>query len=108
MNDWRITFLETGNQATVGDSRPATYIGVDEVFLATYGNGLTDAPLDETIEWLVESGMTGQFMSARACPSYRLVAAEEHGVVHSMQPLCPAHVRINGGFFGFQEKIFST
>ena len=67
ISDWRITFVDTGAQ--VDDrraaARGATAIGDDEMFLATYGDGLTDAPLDEMIERLVLSGKTGLFMSVR-------------------------------------------
>ena len=46
--DWRITFADTGMQATIGGRLKAVepYLGDDEIFLATYGDGLTDAPLD--------------------------------------------------------------
>ena len=49
---WRITFLDTGVHAEIGDRlRPrGEHLGDDDLFLATYGDGLTDAPLDEMIE----------------------------------------------------------
>ena len=52
IGEWRITFVDTGLQATIGERLKAVerYIGDDEVFLATYGDGLTDAPLDEVID----------------------------------------------------------
>ena len=58
MDDWRITFLDTGIQASIGDRLMATrpHIGDDEVFLCTYGDGLTDAPLDQMIERLRRDG----------------------------------------------------
>ena len=46
-DDWRITFVDTGINTTIGERLKAVerYLGDDEVFLATYGDGLTDAPL---------------------------------------------------------------
>ena len=58
------------------------------------------------IDWLVGSGRTRHFMSTRSGLSYRLVAAEEDGVMRSIQPMASADVRINGGFFVFRDKIF--
>ena len=45
---WRITFVDTGMQSTIGERLKAVeqYLNDDEEFLATYGDGLTDAPLD--------------------------------------------------------------
>ena len=65
MEDWRITFVDTGVQsrrrAAEGDR---AYIGDDPFFLATYGDGLTDAPLDDMIETR-RSGKTALFISVR-------------------------------------------
>jgi len=108
VDDWRITFLDTGDQASIGDrllaARP--YIGDDEVFLATYGDGLTDAPLDEMVDQLVSNGKTGLFMSVRPRLSYHVVDADEDGTVRSIEEIGTADVRINGGFFVFRRRIF--
>lgn len=108
MDDWRITFLDTGYRATIGDRLLAArrYIGDDEVFLATYGDGLTDAPLDEMIDQLVANGRTGLFMSVRPRLSYHVVEADEDGTVRSIEEMGSADVRINGGFFVFRRRIF--
>ena len=55
---WRITFVDTGLQSTIGERLKAVepYLGDDEVFLATYGDGLTDAPLPSSMRTLRESG----------------------------------------------------
>ena len=49
---WRITFVDTGMQSTIGERLKAVegYLNDDEEFLATYGDGLTDAPLDAMID----------------------------------------------------------
>jgi len=108
MEDWRITFLDTGMQASVGDRLLATrsYVGDDEVFLCTYGDGLTDAPLDEMVDKLVESNKTGLFMSVRPRLSYHVVEAEDDGTVRSIDPMASANVRINGGFLVLRRRIF--
>lgn len=107
MDDWRITFLDTGIRATIGDrllaARP--YIGDDEIFLATYGDGLTDAPLDEMIDQLHASGKTGLFMSVRPRLSYHVVDADEDGTLRSIEEMAAADVRINGGFFVFRRRV---
>ena len=108
MDDWRITFLDTGIQASIGDRLLAarSHIGDDEIFLATYGDGLTDAPLDEMVDTLRASDKVGLFLSVRPRLSYHVVEAGDDGVVRSIQPMASADVRINGGFFVLRSRIF--
>jgi glucose-1-phosphate cytidylyltransferase len=108
MDDWRITFLDTGDRASIGQrllaARP--HIGDDEIFLATYGDGLTDAPLDDMIDQLVTNGKIGLFMSVRPRLSYHVVDADDDGTVRSITDMAAANIRINGGFFVFRREIF--
>jgi glucose-1-phosphate cytidylyltransferase len=107
MGGWEITFLDTGVHASIGDRLRAArpHLGDDEYFLATYGDGLTDAPLDEMIDVFLESGKSGLFMSVRPRVSYHVVEAGDDGVVRSIKPMADADVRINGGFFVFSSDI---
>ena len=107
-DDWRITFLDTGDHASIGDRLLAAqaHVGDDEVFLATYGDGLTDAPLDEMVDQLVANGKTCLFISVRPRLSYHVVDADEDGTVRSIKDMASADVRINGGFFVFRRRIF--
>ena len=106
--DWRITFLDTGVHASIGERLAATrpYVGEDDVFLCTYGDGLTNAPLDEMIGELVESGKTALFMAVRPRLSYHVVDAGEDGALRSLTPMSSADVRVNGGFFVFRRGVF--
>jgi glucose-1-phosphate cytidylyltransferase len=108
MDGWRITFLDTGMRATIGERLKAAeeHVGDDELFLANYGDGLTDAPLDEMVTALADSGKTGLFISVRPSLTYHMVEADEDGVVTSIGPIDSANVRINGGYFVFRRRIF--
>jgi glucose-1-phosphate cytidylyltransferase len=108
MEGWKITFLDTGVHTSIGDRLRAArpYVGDDDLFLCTYGDGLTDAPLDDMIHRLVESGRTGLFLSVRPRLSYHVVDADEEGNVRSIDLMSSADVRINGGFFVFRSRIF--
>ena len=108
MDDWKITFLDTGQKTSIADRllMARSHIGDDEMFLATYGDGLTDAPLDEMIDQLVLSGKLGLFLSVRPRLSYHVVVADEDGTVRSIEDIDAADVRINGGFFVLRSDIF--
>jgi glucose-1-phosphate cytidylyltransferase len=107
ISDWRITFVDTGIQSTIGErlQRVASHIGDDEYFLATYGDGVTDAPLDLMIERLRSSGKTGLFVSVRPRLEYHVVGADADGVVTSITSISEAEIRINGGYFVFRRDI---
>jgi glucose-1-phosphate cytidylyltransferase len=108
LDDWRITFLDTGIQSSIGDrlrkARP--YIGDDEFFLCTYGDGLTDAPLDDMIERLVASEKMALFMCVRPRLSYHVVETHPDGAVRAIHPMEEANVHINGGFLVLRSTIF--
>jgi glucose-1-phosphate cytidylyltransferase len=107
ISDWRITFVDTGPQATIGDRLKAVtpHLGEDEYFLATYGDGLTDAPLDDMIERLKTSGRTGLFLSVRPVFNAHVVDVDQDGVVRSIEDMEEANVWINGGFFVLRRDV---
>jgi glucose-1-phosphate cytidylyltransferase len=110
IEDWSIRFLDTRAHASVGQRLLATrpYLEDDDVFLCTYGDGLTDAPLDEMIARLVESGKSGLFMAVRPRLSYHVVDTAEDGTLRALTPMSSADVRINGGFFVFRKSVFDA
>jgi glucose-1-phosphate cytidylyltransferase len=110
ISDWRVTFVDTGARATIGERLRlvAPYIGDDPMFLATYGDGLTDAPLDDMVATLETSGKTGLFVSVRPRLEYHVVQADGDGVVESLESLASADIRINGGYFVFRREIFDV
>ncbi len=107
ISDWRITFVDTGAQSTIGERllAVAPHLGDDEYFLATYGDGLTDAPLPDMIERLRASGKTGLFLSVRPMLNAHVVDADDDGVVRSIEDMQEADVWINGGFFVFRRDV---
>jgi glucose-1-phosphate cytidylyltransferase len=108
ISNWRITFAHTGTQSTIGERLMAVkpHLGDDEFFLATYGDGLTDAPLPDMIERLQKSGKIGLFISVRPMFTAHVIDADGDGVVRSVEDIRAADVWINGGYFVFRREIF--
>src|SRR5271156_583337 len=52
IDDWNITFVDTGIDANIGQRLKAVqkYLDGEDVFLANYTDGLTDLPLPSLIE----------------------------------------------------------
>jgi len=107
-DNWRVTFVDTGMHSTIAERLKAVegHIGDDPMFLATYGDGLTDAPLDDMIGTLERTSKTALFISVRPRVEYHLVKADGDGVVSSVDPFARADVWINGGFFVLRREIF--
>jgi glucose-1-phosphate cytidylyltransferase len=107
ISNWRITFVDTGKQALIGErlAAVAPYLEDDEYFLATYGDGLTDAPLHDMIERLRSSGKTGLFISVKPMFNAHVVDADDDGVVRAVEDIQRADVRINGGYFVFRRDV---
>jgi glucose-1-phosphate cytidylyltransferase len=108
ISDWTITFVDTGMQSTIAERllAVAPHLGDDEYFLATYGDGLTDAPLPDMIERLESSGKSGIFLSVRPVFNAHVVRADDDGTVLSVYHVQQADVRINGGFFVLRRNVF--
>jgi glucose-1-phosphate cytidylyltransferase len=107
LEEWRITFVDTGLNATIGERLKAVapHIGEDETFLATYGDGLTDAPLPEIIDAFRESEKTAQFLSVRPQFNAHIVSTDGDGNVIAVEDMSRSDIRINGGFFVFRREI---
>ncbi len=107
LGEWRITFADTGVNATIGERLKAVekYIGDDEEFLATYGDGLTDVSLADLITAFRESGKTAMFLSVRPQFNAHLVITDEQGTVTGVQDMSLSHARINGGFFVLRRSV---
>ena len=107
LDKWRITFVDTGLNATIGERLKAveSFIGADDAFLATYGDGLTDAPLTHVIQTFQESGKKAMFLSVRPQFNAHIVTADANGNVQSVEDLSRSHVRINGGFFVLKREV---
>jgi len=107
-HDWRVTLVDTGVKANIGRrllaARP--YIGTDEMFLANYSDGLTDAPLDRMVEVFKASDKVTAFLAVRPTFSYHFVGFDEAGVVRNIRDATETDLRINGGFFVMRPQVF--
>jgi glucose-1-phosphate cytidylyltransferase len=108
IHDWKITFVETGLHANIGQrlQKVEQIVGDDEEFLANYSDGLTDLSLAAQIEHFRRHGAVASFASVKPNLSYHIVSAEPDGLVTAIDDIRDAPVRINGGFFVFRREIF--
>jgi glucose-1-phosphate cytidylyltransferase len=106
IEDWRIAFVDTGARATIGErlKQVDRFLGDDEEFLCTYGDAVTDLPLDAMIAEFRERGKTAMLLQVRPTVNMHRIETED-GVVRDIEDITTANVFINGGFFVFKRSI---
>lgn len=108
ISDWRITFVETGLTANIGQRLKAVqkHLAGEAAFLANYSDGLTDMPFGDQLDHFHRSGAIASFLSARPNLSYHVVSADPKGQVTGIQAITGSTMRINAGFFILRNEIF--
>jgi len=108
MDDWRVTLVDTGYDANVGERLVAVrdFLEDDEMFLANYSDGLTDCPVQPIVDHLTRTGAVGACMVARPNISLHMVNHAPDGLVREVLDPDQANLWINAGFFAFRREIF--
>ncbi|HUL49080.1 MAG TPA: sugar phosphate nucleotidyltransferase [Gemmatimonadales bacterium] len=109
IEDWRITFVDTGINSTIGERLKAVerHVRDEPVFLANYSDGLTDLPLPAQLEHFHRHDAVASFVSVKPAISYHFVTARNGGVVTGLEDVARTGMRINGGYFVLRREIFS-
>src|SRR5580700_5185641 len=101
IDDWTITFVETGATANIGERLKAVerYLDGEEVFLANYGDGLSDVPFEAMMTAFQQSNAIASLLLVQPTASFDLVRSEPDGWVSDISQLTRTDIWINGGFF---------
>ena len=108
ISDWRITFVDTGMDTAIGERlrRVRRYLDDDEVFLANYGDVLTDAPMDQIVQDFLATDSVGTLLAVDPQDSFHVVKIDDDGNLQGIEPVADMEMRINGGFFVLRQGIF--
>ena len=109
IGDWRITFIDTGLDTAIGERlrRVRQYLDDDEIFLANYGDVLTDAPMDSIVEQLAASDAAGSILAVKPQDSFHVLDIDSASRITTFTPVADMSMRINGGYFVFRQDIFN-
>ncbi|MEY9183897.1 glucose-1-phosphate cytidylyltransferase [Bradyrhizobium sp. USDA 326] len=106
--DWQVALVDTGIWRNIGQRLMAvrSLVENEDIFLANYSDGLTDAPLPEIIERFKRSKMVGCFVAVH--PPFNFHLAEFNGgdAVKRLRSSQQSEIWINGGYFIFRNEIF--
>jgi glucose-1-phosphate cytidylyltransferase len=109
LDDWRITFVDTGQNATIGERLLAVrrHVENEQMFLANYSDGLSDCPLPDIIGRLRETKSTAICMTAPSPSSLHFVR-HANGIVTDMVDAAKTGAWINAGYFVFRPEIYDV
>jgi glucose-1-phosphate cytidylyltransferase len=107
VEDWEITFVDTGLETQTGGRlfRIRHHIQED-FFLANYCDGLSDINLDELVKFHKEKNKVATLSGFHARSRFGVVRVDENGLVNFWQEKPMLHDLTPGGFFVFSRRIF--
>jgi len=97
--NWRVTLVDTGRDSMTGGRLGRLRHLLGERFLLTYGDGLSDVPVDETIAFHERSGATVTVTAVSTPPRFGLLDITDRMVTRFQEKPTGTQDRINGGFF---------
>src|ERR1700757_4983899 len=87
IEDWRITFVDTGLNANIGQRLKAVepYLDGSDVFMANYADGLSDLPLPGYLSYFRQQQRIASFLCVRPNQTFHVVSAAPNGLVSDLR-----------------------
>ncbi|MBI1202284.1 MAG: NTP transferase domain-containing protein [Rhodopseudomonas sp.] len=107
--DWRVTLAETGQNTLTGSrlKRIQRYIGDDENFMLTYGDGVSNIDLKALIGFHLQHNAVVTVSGVRPPGRFGEIDTDASGLVKEFNEKPQATGgRISGGFFVCNRRIF--
>jgi len=106
--DWTVTLAETGDETMTGGRIKAIekYIGEDEEFLLTYGDGLGNVDIHSLVNFHREKKKVLTMTGVRPPGRFGEIKVENDNVVNFLEKPQASGGLINGGFFVANREIF--
>lgn len=109
IEDWTITFVDTGAETNIGGRLRAVrpYVEDEPMFLANYSDALTDMDLNAMIaDFDRRPEAVASFLCVRPSSSFHLVSLNGENQVTAIREVDESDVWINGGYFALRQEIF--
>src|SRR5699024_11811609 len=108
IDDWNITFVDTGMRTNIGQRlmKVRPYLDGEDAFLANYADGLTNLPLDEMINEFKTINTVGSFLAYQPTQSFHVVQLGDNGKGNRISSISKSGLWINSGYFILKKEIF--
>lgn len=105
--DWRLILAETGEETLTGARiKQALRYVENDLFFATYGDGVCDVDLERLLAHHVASGKLATVTAVRPSSRFGELSIENNLVTRFREKPQVAEGWINGGFFVFDKRAF--
>jgi glucose-1-phosphate cytidylyltransferase len=110
ISEWNISFIETGIDTAIGERlrKVRHLLDDDEVFLANYGDVLTDAPMDRIVDNFIASDAVASLLAVPPQASFHVVGVDENSRVDAITQVATMPMWINGGYFVLRQGLFDV
>jgi len=107
IDDWKITFVDTGLNSNIGMRLKAVqpFVENEEMFLANYSDTVSDLPLPDMLERFRRADAVACFAAVTPTQSFHLVSVGEGGRVRSIRHVKDVGMRVNGGYFVMRREL---
>jgi glucose-1-phosphate cytidylyltransferase len=104
--DWRVTLAETGENTMTGGrvARVRPYLDGDELFLLTYGDGVSNIDIRRLVDFHRSHGKVATVTAVRPPSRFGEMRIDQGNVVEFNEKPQTAEGSINGGFLVFDAK----
>ena len=105
--NWRIHLVDTGLHTQTGGrlKRLKNWVGVDETFMFTYGDGVADINLKALLEFHKSHGKLATVTTVHAPARFGRIAFDGNQVNQFYEKPQAAEGWINGGYFVLNSKV---
>ena len=106
IDPWKVTLVDTGNETRTGGrlKRVSKYIGKDELFFFTYGDGLSNVNINKLISFHKQHGKLATITTVIQPGRYGLIKLSGKNVSEFIEKPLKYGGLINGGFFVLSPK----
>ncbi|HEU0101562.1 MAG TPA: glucose-1-phosphate cytidylyltransferase [Mycobacteriales bacterium] len=101
VSDWRISFVDTGLNTSIGQrlAQVRSHVENEPMFLANYGDVLTDVHLPTMIDEVRSSNAAAAVLAVLPRDTFHVVDIGPGRLVRALRPVTQLGLRVNGGYF---------
>jgi glucose-1-phosphate cytidylyltransferase len=107
--NWRVSLVDTGEKTMTGGrlARIKKYIGNDEDFFLTYGDGVSDVSIAKLLQFHRETGRLATLTGVHPVGRFGELSVRDGVVQHFAEKPAASDTWINGGYFVLNRRIFN-
>ena len=103
---WIVTVADTGDGTMTGGRVYRIQPYVDETFVCTYGDGLSDVPIDRLLEFHRSHGKLATVTTVRPLSRFGVMEVDQNQAVRRFREKPQVDGWVNAGFFVFEPGVF--